>query len=159
MQFVNLRKLKSQLRAGDLPPREVALYLAGQAALGVMLFVPSPADVPRAWDYFALPVLALVGVFYGYRCNGAAAGVRFAERYLALSWVIGWRTSLLAAAVIAVGFVAGLVTGDFAWLEDERVPVTLSATTALFIAFIYWRIGVHLQDVSADVRLGAGPQM
>ena len=125
------------------------MYLAGQAALGAVLFVPSPADVPREWDFVALPLLALVGVLYCYRCNGAAAGVRFAERYLALSWVIGWRTGLMAAAVIAMGFVAGLITGGFAWLEHERVPVTLSATTFLLIALIYWRIGVHLHDIGA----------
>ncbi len=158
MQFVNLRKLKGQLRAGDLPPRDVALYLAGQAALGALLFVPSPADVPRGWDFVALPVLALVGVLNCYRCNGAAAGVRFAERYMALSWVIGWRAGLLAAAVIQMGFVVGLVTGGFAWLEHERVPVALSATTVLVIALIYWRIGVHLRDVSANERQSADPQ-
>lgn len=156
MQFVNLRKLKSQLRAGDLPPRDVALYLAGQAALGAVLFVPSPAEVPHEWDYFTLPVLALVGVLNCYRCNGAARGVRFAERYTALSWVIGWRTSLVAAAVITMAFVAGLITGGFAWLEDERVPVALSATTVIFIALIYWRVAVHLRDVSAAERFAAG---
>lgn len=157
MQFIDLRKVKEQLRNGDLPAVDVVRYVAGQAALGAVLFVPSPAGKAIDWDLLTFPLLGIGGVVYCYRCNGASRGLRFAERYLALSWVVGWRAALAASALVAISAVALALAGQMEWLQQEWVPTAVSALTFTLIACIYWRIGTHLHDVHGNSSLDASP--
>ena len=148
MEFINLRRLKDHMRTGPLPSADVAKYVALQAALGAVVFVPSTAYLVSGWEYVVFPSLAVVGVFYCYRCNGGAAGVRFAERYLAIGWVVGWRVAFVAFAMFVIGFfIAGFITPE-ALLSTSQWPVAARAVSLTLIACVYWRMGVHICDVS-----------
>src|SRR5689334_22587766 len=93
MYFISIRRLKTDLRLGPLPSREVVKYVGAQAILVSIVFVPTSAGPASGWDYLTIPLLTLAGVYYCYRSNGGADGVQLAERYLTIGWVVGWRTA------------------------------------------------------------------
>jgi hypothetical protein len=150
MTFINIERLKAQLGQGELRASETAKYLAAQGALLSLIFIPSPATAPMDWDFITHPLLSVVGVYYCYRRNGGAVGVRFAERYLALGWVVGLRVGLAAASIAAVGLgISLLVTGSLEWLEEPRIAPAVTVGSLGLVAFVYWRIGRHLGDLRA----------
>ena len=148
MELFSIARLKTTLAHGALPARETAAYLAAQAALLSIGYIPTPADQPTGWAFAAYPVLAVVGVYYCYRCNGGATGRRFAERYLAIGWVVGVK---VAAVVLGAGLAGsiglGLSGSNFEWLESPRVADGVDFVGLGLIALVYWRMGVHLADV------------
>jgi hypothetical protein len=148
MEIVNIKRLKATLQQGELPARETAKYAAAQGALLSLAFIPSPAPEPVDWGFVAFPLLTLAGVFYCYRRNGGDTGTRFAERYLAIGWVIGWRVALVLGALLVVS-VAGslLATGKVQWLENPRLADAMTAATLATMALIYWRMGHHMAQV------------
>jgi hypothetical protein len=150
MEFVNIKRLKADLRQGELPARETAKYLAAQGALLSLIFIPSPGPEPVAWSFIAYPLLSLVGVYYCYQRNGGASGARFAERYLAIGWVVGWRVGLIVVLIAVVSLGASLAgMGSFEGLDDARVTNGITAGSWGMVALIYWRIGMHLGDLQA----------
>jgi len=150
MKFVNIKRLKAELQQGELPASETAKYLAAQAAVMSLIFIPSPANEPVDWAFIANPLVSVIGVFYCYQRNGAALGVRFAERYLAVGWVVGWRVGLVAVAIAALGLGVTLVaTGSLEWLGDPRIGPAITVGAVGLVAFVYWRIGRHLGDLRA----------
>jgi hypothetical protein len=153
MEIVNIKRLKATLRQGDLPARETAKYLAAQGALWSLLFIPSPAP-PLDWALVAYPLLSLCGVYYCYRQNGEESGRRFAERYLAIGWVVGWRAFFVLAPLFLLAVVFSFAWfGQLQWLED---PVSAGAITLGFLTlcgFLYWRIGRHLADLRSDAQV------
>jgi hypothetical protein len=150
MTFVNLKRLKAELAQAELPASETAKYLAAQGALLSLMFIPSPENEPADWAFVAHPLLAVIGVYYCYRRNGGALGARFAERYLAVGWVVGWRVALVAVPLVALGLGASLsATGSLEWLEDPRIAPAIDLGSVGLVAFVYWRIGRHLGDLRA----------
>ena len=148
MKFVNIRRLKDDLARGPLSARETAGYLAAQGMLLSILFVPMPAEAPEPWAFIVYPAIALAGVYYCYRQNGAASGERLPERYLALGWVVGVRIAIgslliALAASLVIGFTA--LTLDF--LESPYFPLAMNVVGVGLSALVYWRLGVHLADV------------
>jgi hypothetical protein len=148
MEFIRINRLKQTLKAGELPAIETAKYLAGQAMLGAILYVPSPGDAPLDWALIAYPLLALGGVYYCYRQNGGRAGLRLAERFLSIGWVIGWRVCAVLILIFLAAVIISLVrTGAISWLEDPAVGDQMTVAGLFIVAFIYWRMGRHLADV------------
>ena len=148
MEFLRIRRLKGDLARKSLSASETAKYLAAQAALLSIAFVPTPADTPAGWPFLAYPLLALAGVYYCYKRNGGAVGERFAERYLAVGWVAGLRVVIVLIVIVIVGSI-GLAFTDagLQWLEHSNVAAGIDAGMLAVLAFIYWRMGVHLADV------------
>jgi hypothetical protein len=101
------------------------------------------------------PVMSVAGVYFCYRRNGGPGGVRFAERYLAVGWVISWRLGLVMMLGVAFALVAALLTtGNLNWLGDSRIVDGVNVGMLALVTVIYWRLGVHL----ADVRGATAPQ-
>ena len=158
MEIININRLKAELKQGELPAREVFKYVAVQVALLSIISIPSPADAPVDWAFIAYPLLAFCGIYYCYRRNGGASGRAFAERYLAVGWVVGCRVGLVSVSIFAVCFGVSLLTvGSIEWLDDPRLA---DANTMGFLgveALIYWRIGWHIGDVHRAVSQPLSP--
>jgi hypothetical protein len=88
MYWLNIRGLNGVLQQRELSSREVAQYLGAQAVLYSWFFIPSPDGTGPDWPLVVDPLVALLGVYYCYRCNGGGAGLRLAERSLAIGWVV-----------------------------------------------------------------------
>ena len=150
MEFVNIRRLKATLRSGELSSRETAKYLAAQAVLLSLLFIPSPAPEPSGWPFIAYPLVSLGGVYYCYRRNGGGIGTRFAERYLAVGWVVGWRVALIVVTAAVIALATSLVLiGTIEWLEHPLATSAVDSGSLGLVGFIYWRLGVNLSDLNA----------
>ena len=155
MEFFRLKRLKATLLRGPLPPSDTAKYLAASAALCSVALIPSPGDVLSHWTLLAYPALALLGVYYCYRRNGGAVGDRFAERYIAIGWVVGLRVTVVVFLLTALGLVAFTVVRGFdgSWLEHPAATHVVDVGTLGVVAVVYWRMGVQLADVHRATRL------
>ena len=153
MRFFSIRRLKGDLARGPLTARATAQYLAAQGALLSVLYVPSPAHASADWGFIVHPLLALAGVYYCYRRNGGPAGERLAERYLAVGWVVGIRVASAAIALLVLTVTALALTSDVSeWTESRWLGVGIDLGTVALVAFIYWRMGVHLADIRRQVE-------
>ena len=76
-----------------------------------------------------LPCLALAGVVFSHRNNGGAAGVRLAERYLAVGWVVGSRVGLVTSTPVAALLIGGLTVATRCWTEGSCLPRGASSPT------------------------------
>jgi len=154
MEFFRLERLNATLVRGPLPALDTAKYLAAQGALWSLIVIPSPADAPADWPFLGYPALSLLGVYYCYRRHGGASGERFAERYLAIGWVVGLRvaaTSILLCMLGLAGFIAARGF-DGSWLDGPAVTHVLDVGTLGVIAIMYWRMGVQLAAVHQASR-------
>ena len=159
MEFLRIRRLTADLARRPLSAPDTAKYLAAQGALLSILFIPTPAEAPADWPFLVYPLLALLGVYYCYRRNGGAVGERFAERYLAVDWVVGLRVGLAAVAVL-IAFIVGFAftSGELGWLEDARFARGIDLGGLGLIALVYWRMGVHLARIHcASAQVTQGP--
>ncbi len=111
MYFWRIEKLKEELRQGQLGQRAAFGYVL--IALLASMLPPSaaslwiePSDSSTYGDllkYGAAMLLAIGGTYIAYRANGGPTGTDFAARYLAVSWVVSIRiTILFALAVVLV---------------------------------------------------------
>jgi hypothetical protein len=149
MKIFNIKALKAELAQGDLRAPETAKYLAAQAVLVSIIFIPSPGHRAVDWAFVANPLVSLLGLYYCYRQNGGETGLRFAERYLALGWVVGWRVGVVMVVLTPLSLGALLfATGNVAWLGEQRLADVFAASILAMIAFMYWRIGRHLGDLA-----------
>jgi hypothetical protein len=148
MEFVRIGRLKDALIRGPLSAFDTAKYLAVQGALISILFIPSPTDAPPDWTFGAYPLSALAGVYYCYKRNGGSAGIRLAERFLAIGWVVGIRVAFCIVIPAFVGvFVLAFAGFLFEGLDDETVGDGLRVAGLGLMLFMYWRMGIHLADV------------
>lgn len=145
---MRIGRLKATLARGPLPAGETAKYLAAQGALMSLVFIPTPAEMPADWTFLAYPLLAAAGVYYCYRSNGGALGERFAERYVAIGWVVGWRVALVLIAAFGFGLLSVVLRGDDpGWLDNPHVADAVNIGGFAVVGFIYWRMAVHLATV------------
>jgi hypothetical protein len=140
MEFFRLKRLNATLVRGPLPALDTAKYLAAQGALWSLIVNPSPADAPADWTFLGYPALALLGVYYCYRRHGGASGERFAERYLAIGWVVGLRVTAMLILLAMLGL-AGFIAArgfDGSTLDNPAVTHALDIGILGAIAIVYW---------------------
>jgi hypothetical protein len=142
MHVFNIRTLKATLKARALSSGEAVRYIAAQGALLSWLFIPGDTTVD--WMFLTNPLLALAGTYYCYRCNGGADGIRLAERYLAIGWVVMCR----GIAFLLLPLAIGLAAWTLATAGEGPDEAVLSTTLVGLLVLMYWRIGVHLADVA-----------
>ena len=149
MRFLGIKPLRDDLAQGPLSAKETLQYLAAQGVLLSTIFVPSPADAPPDWAFIAYPLLSVAGIYYCYRSNGGSAGRQFAERYLAVGWVVGLRVVVLGigAAIMTHGISLWIFGLD--WIADDRLSLVLEFGALVLIGLVYWRMGIHLSLIAA----------
>jgi hypothetical protein len=150
MRFLGIKPLRDDLAEGPLSAKETLKYLPAQGMLLSLIFIPSPADAPPDWAFIAYPLLSLAGIYYCYRSNGGSAGRHFAERYLAVGWVVGLRVAVLGigAAIITHGI--SLWIFGLNWIQDDRLSLGLEFGALVLIVLVYWRMGIHLSLIAAE---------
>ena len=141
---------------GPLSAKETLKYLAAQGMLLSLIFIPSPADAPPDWAFILYPLLSLAGIYFCYRSNGGASGLQFAERYLAVGWVVGLRVAVLGiAAAIATHGISLWIFG-LDWMQEDRLSLVLEFGALILIGLVYWRMGIHLSLIAAAAQTADG---
>ena len=149
MYFLDDRSLRADLARDRQPQFDVAVYLFLGTTLAVPVFYPAPvesvSDVLPSWRGFLDLVLAFGISLWGIRrcflANGGAEGVAFAERFVSISWVVGWQ---IALPVIPVFLIA-------TFLVPPALLKHVNVVWLLLAAFYYFR----MSDLIARTRAEA----
>jgi hypothetical protein len=154
LYFWRIHRLKSDLRARDLPAREVFAYATAYVVvltLG-MLIPPEDTDL-GVGEVVALGVssllISVMGLWAAYRANGGSEGRDLAGRLLALSWVIGLRISVLILSGMMVVALVVAVQATMAGREMSNSAIVVMAWTVVLLSSLtfYWRLAYHLKDL------------
>lgn len=146
MYFWNIDKLKADLRERQLTERETFKYLMATQLLYGLAMIPYIKY--NIWDIYSAIVALLVtfiGVYYIYKCNNGAAGSNLLQRYLALSWVVGIRYSVLLMLPVSIVFYVAVET--YSDIPNYTTPFDVLFGNALFVVF-YVLVGKHIKDLS-----------
>ena len=162
MYYWRIKRLKNDLRAGDVPPRQVTGYAIAHLVLWT-LAASLPAFMPAEDTSFtadfgifvlASIVISVVGLWAAYRSNGGDAGRDLAGRLLAMGWVLGLRFMLFWFAFFTVFIIvmAGVAMArqespETAELSGPLIEWVASATMLLTSVLFFWRLAHHLKDV------------
>ncbi len=159
MYWWNIEALKNDLEQGPLrAPVAFRYVLANALLVSLSLVLPNPpaADL-RTWIVRVATVgVTILGLLHCYRQNGGASGCSFMDRYFAISWVMYMR----AAAVVVV-LALGVAAPTSAFLPEAGRRVLYSMMAIAWLAFLYWRMGIHIRDVAerhARATSGAATQ-
>jgi hypothetical protein len=165
VSFWRIHRLKRDLAARDLPPREVLAYVLTYVLLmnlgSLREFFPdekTPFTLSFTWReaafLLASLVISAIGLYSAYRANGGDQGRDLAGRLLSLSWVLGLRVGALLVPVFVMFMVAVVIVGMGP--TKEEIPESfLSVLFGFFLLigiFYYWRLAHHLRDVSRTIH-------
>jgi hypothetical protein len=159
MYFWRIDRLKQDLRSG-LTERESFRYLfftlvlyAFCAEIGLLF----PEENPNRWSHLIAAVCwvaVLVGTYFTYRSNGGANGHRFAERFFAITWVVGIRLMVLAMPILLAVYIGIELVAPVPREVIEARWYDVLLVTAYIVLF-YWRVCKHLTDVAASSHQAA----
>lgn len=155
MYYLSAHQLREQLATHRLPPSQSLQYLMGFLLIGPtpILFLP----LPKAFPWMIVPRVAagllvlIIGARYCYR--KARASQDFAERFIAMGFVVAVRLLLAFTVTFCLGMVAAAIAAALTDVNVfERLPPQQSQAGAwLGIAALvgwhslyFWRLGVHL---------------
>jgi uncharacterized membrane protein len=163
MYFWRIKRLKDELRAGDVPPRQVTGYALAHLLLwtlstSLLAFIPAeePNTLTADFGVFILgsAIISIVGLWAAYRSNGGDSGRDLAGRLFALGWVLGlrfmlfWFVLFTILLLVMVG-VTMAQQGDqeTAEVSGPLVEWVASGTMLLASVLFFWRLAHHLKDV------------
>lgn len=147
MRFWNLERLRSELIAGDLPPREGLQYLIATAVLTIVAYA-LPMPEWNQWDSIQVGsdiILVVLGTLWIYRANGGPEGRDFLGRFLALYWLVGLRM-LVLVLVPTVAVMLFLETKYLGRFPEETTPVEV-VVYSFWNAVFYWRVVVSVREL------------
>lgn len=154
MYFWRIDRLKEDLRSG-LTERESFRYLfftlvlyAFCAEIGLLF----PEENPNRWSHLVAVVCwagLLVGAYLTYRSNGGASGHRFAERFFAITRVMGIRLMVLAVPILLALYIGSELVAP---VPPEPIEARWSDVVVLtvYVVLFYWRVCKHLADVATS---------
>jgi hypothetical protein len=155
MYFWNITKLKQQLIENGLTEKQLLYYILIFIALsliGIEIEGYFPYTEPNIWQYVgsALNVfIPIIGTTAAFRGNGGNAGIKFAERYFSISFVVSIRFLALSMPLMLLmmgywSFAYGL-DGD-KWPDSPDFFEVIIAF--IFYVAMYARIVKHIADVA-----------
>jgi hypothetical protein len=154
--FWRIDRLKSELRARELPARDAFGYATAHLLCWTLPnFLPLGKASITATDDALMVVATFIivgGLWVAYRANGGVDGRDFAGRLLAMGWVLGVRLTVLwivcAPLLLIIAFAAGVLKER---PSDSAIRgigwIFLFVTSLVF----YWRLTHHLRDVRRAV--------
>jgi len=157
MHFVRYHPLKEKLRNRSVSDREALPYLVIFAALTALVGAFPVVDGFNEWDLISglLSVaLAVGGIIYAYKSNGAKEGFDLIQKYVVLGWVVVVRCLLVFIPLAIVAYIAGeslgLVTDQTGFLDVLLI--------AILELVLYQRIGRHIRDTrTTNSEQGVAP--
>lgn len=152
MRFLNIKKLKQELRTGSLSENDAFVYFFAMFIVETLVVNSSFAFSDKS--EFALLDIAniLIPTFIAvtttwalYLANGGKDGHYFFLRYFSILWVTGVRfllLVLLSSPIFAVWIWYFVIPGGVYEYEWEALAVA-----NILYAFFYWRVWVHMREV------------
>jgi hypothetical protein len=141
----NISVLRDELRRGLSPIQSLAYLQLAVVMCGLPQLVPSSALPWPIATNVALMVVAIGGTLVAYLRNGSQAGVRFVERMVAISVVIGFRYTLLVA--VPVTLLVYLIISFTCGLGTEATTLDSIATVAITMGY-FERVAHHISKVA-----------
>lgn len=154
MYWWNLKAVKNELTTSSFSDAKIFPYFLVYTVVLSLVLVP----VPGEWTNTQLDVyngligmvIAILGTYYTYRCNGGVNGKDFLQRYFVLGLVVGVRFGvvvMLPALVLLFGVLAAREGFSEATTWGDVVFVSL-----LSLAY-FWRLAKHIKDVATSTSV------
>lgn len=156
MYLWNIAALKNQLSGPGLSESDVFKYvmlltIVCGAATVILAILPRSTESHLALlEAVLMTVISMVGTFAVYRANGGTAGSRFAERFLSLGLVAGFR---LVSILLPLVFVVSILLEVFRVTEfDPDAPTTIGEMITMLMGFAgyYLYIAKSMRDVATS---------
>ena len=149
MYFLDDEALSEDLANSCVPARDVAIYTALIVGLQVPIWYVAPVETVAEMVDGALNSLpslfsvavVIVGLRRCYLQNGGSEGEAFAERFVALGWVVGLQVGIV---LIPLFFLLSFLIDE---LITQYLPVVV---LAIQIAY-YWRLSALFGNVRKAV--------
>ena len=155
MKFLGIKALKKELSEGSLKQADLFGYWLASTIVIQLALLPATNE-PTLWEYLywiASAVLAVVMLRRCYLANGGAAGAKFSDKFISISWVMTVRGLLMIFIPLAiVGFVVATLAGFTLGLDGEGVDAlvenTLLVPGIVFELWVWLRTAAHIREVS-----------
>jgi hypothetical protein len=160
--FWNINKLKQQLIETGLTEKQLFYYLLIFIAV-MIIGLEAPAFEPYESNFWgkceaiSSIVTTIVGTITAFHVNGGDSGVKFAERYFSIGFVISIRFIIFLIPMIPVAIISYYLTFvlQYGWIEpnvDVMFPDSENVTEFVLISIweilLYVRIVKHIGDVA-----------
>jgi hypothetical protein len=161
MYFWRIKRLKDDLRAGDVPLRQVTGYALAHLLLwtlstSLLAFIPAEDSRTFTADFgvFILGSMlaSIAGLWAAYRSNGGDGGRDLAGRLFALGWVLGLRFMLFwfVLFTVLIFVVVGVTMAqqespETADVSGPLIEWVASGTMLLASVLFFWRLAHHLK--------------
>ncbi len=149
MYFWNINKLKQQLIETGLTEKQLLYYILIHAFPSGSISSESESDL---WVYAAsitAVLIFLIGTILAFRANGGNSGIKFAERYFSISFVVSIR---LLPLLISLGMLVAVYLGFTYKLNDNKWSDAPDFIWGIIIFIyciaVYARIIKHIGDVA-----------
>ncbi len=151
MYVWNIQALKDEIKSGNFGDKEAIPYIVVTIFLYELGFelmsrwgVVENYNVWDSVNTVLTIVITVLGTIYAYRQNGGSHGKDFANKFFAISFVMGIRF-----LVYSIGLIAVLILyWSYAYSDDEEIPTTFVevGVYAMWYLLLYYRIGKHIED-------------
>lgn len=154
MYFWKIDKLKQQLLEQGLTEKHLFYYIlifVASESMSIEMTGYYPYTEPDSWSYVssALNILIpIIGTIAAFRANGGSSGIKFAEKYFSISFVVFIRFLVLLIPLMG----AMMVYWSFTYgIENEWPDSSGSIEVIIFsiwYAAMYAYIVKHIGDVA-----------
>lgn len=137
MYIWRIDKLVEELTAGNLPENESFKYLVANTVLislsTIQYSKPNQFDL---WTSILAVIVAVAGVFFIYKCNGASTGKDIIIRYLSVGWVVLVRICvlLMLPSLVVLMVIQEVYMGG---IPEESTSIDLVALTLIEVIYIF----------------------
>jgi len=140
-------KLNEELIAEGMSEHEAFKYLVASTVLYSLATIQySTVNQFDTWAGILGTIVAIVGLFFIYKCNGGRGGKDIVIRYLSIGWVIFVRmfVLLMLPSLIVIYTLQEIYMGD---IPDESTRIDLIYLTIIEIVYIAW-VAKHINRVA-----------
>jgi hypothetical protein len=153
---LDVASLKDALAMRDVSSLDSMRYLLGFSFLCLPESIPYVAARSGPFLFYSLlsSAVFILGILYCYRMNGGRDGTNFLPRFISLSWVISVR---FVVVLFPLGLLIALMSAvaEVGWFREWRSHPLMFVLSVCVSALFFFRVGVHISDVSARLRTAA----
>jgi hypothetical protein len=147
MYIWKIGELKTQLSQGELPEPEAFKYLMANTVLyslaAIQYFNANHYDTLSG---FLSLCIAVIGLWFIYKCNGGENGKHIIHRYLSVGWVVFVRFAVLFILPVTVVFILfqELYLGG---IHEETTLFDVFFMSAAEVIYFLW-VAKHINYVA-----------
>jgi hypothetical protein len=148
MIWFDLKELESKISKNELTEKDGFNYLLAYGILSCIAVGSSKTYDANEWFELIETALCIIIAIWGikatYKANNEYDGNDFLKRFLAISWVIGFRVFLTVLGIaFAVGIVVAILTvadSDLSCCRDTATEFLSVITTTIVSIVYFWLI-------------------